>query len=111
MSMAKVGFGDEYSRRASTRTMTAFAQTETRPVAGGADVVVTPRRGYAIMPEVDVDTGEVVIRVRKDAGPRIGETLMVGKRLVEVTERRWSGKGTLQIRDSITGAWMEVVQR
>lgn len=108
MSKDKVGFGDEYSKRAPTRTMNAFITVETRPCAGGADVIVTPRRGHAIMPEVDADTGEVVMHVRRDAGPRIGETLMIGKRLVEVAERRWSGKGTLQIRDSITGAWLEV---
>ena len=108
MSVGKVGFGDEYSRRHVTHTMNAFVRVETRPVVGGADVVVTPRRGHTIMPEVDADTGEVIIRVRKDAGPRLGDSIMVGRRHVIVAERRWSGKGTLQIRDEITGAWVEV---
>jgi hypothetical protein len=52
--------------------------------------------------------GIVTIHVRKDAGPRIGQRVMVGKRLVEVAERRWTSKGTLQIRCADTGAWMEV---
>jgi hypothetical protein len=108
MSKDKVGFGDDYSRRAPTRTMNAFVTVETRPCAGGADVIVTPRRGHAIMPEVDADTGEVVMHVRRDAGPRIGDSITVGRRNVIVAERRWSGKGTLQIRDEDTGAWMEV---
>jgi len=60
------------------------------------------------VPEIDHDSGSVTIRTRKDAGPRIGQRIMVGKRLVEVAERRWTPKGTLQIRDSITGAWVEV---
>ena len=105
---AKVGFGDDYSRRASTRTMNAFVSVETRPVPGGADVTITARRGYAIMPEMDADSSSVTIHTRKDAGPRIGEAVMVGRRLVEVAERRYSGTGKLQIRDAMTGAWMEL---
>jgi hypothetical protein len=89
-------------------TMNAFVTTTTTPVNGGADIVVEPRRGYVIMPEIDHDSGSVTIRTRKDAGPRIGQRIMVGKRLVEVAERRWTSKGTLQVRDSITGAWVEV---
>ena len=108
MKQPTVGFGDEASRRGRTMTMNAFAQFTTTPVNGGADIVIEPRRGYVIMPEVDHDSGSVTIRVRKDAGPRLGERIMVGKRLVEVAERRWTPKGTLQIRDSITGAWVEV---
>lgn len=108
MSVGKVGFGDEYSRRHVTHTMNAFVRVETRPVVGGADVVVTPRRGHVIMPEVDADTGEVIIRVRKDAGPRIGETLMVGRRHVVVAERRFDSRGHLQVLDADTGAWLAV---
>ena len=108
MRQPAVGFGDEASRRGRTMTMNAFAQFTTTPVNGGADIVIEPRRGYVIMPEVDHDSGSVTIRVRKDAGPRLGERIMVGKRLVEVAERRWTPKGTLQVRDSITGAWVEV---
>jgi len=108
MKQPTVGFGDEASRRGRTMTMNAFAQFTTTPVNGGADIVIEPRRGYVIMPEVDHDSGSVTIRTRKDAGPRIGQRIMVGKRLVEVAERRWTPKGTLQIRDSITGAWVEV---
>ena len=108
---AKVGFGDEYSRTHATHTMNAHVHVETRPVPGGADVTITARRGHIIAPEMDADSSSVTLHLRKDAGPRIGETLMIGKRLVEVAERRWSGKGTLQIRDSLTGAWMEVTQK
>lgn len=104
----RVGFGDDYSRSRITSTMNAFIRVETRPIAGGADVCITPRRGYIVVPEVDHDSGEVTVRVRKDAGPRIGQRVMVGRRLVEVAERRWTTKGTLQIRDADTGAWMEV---
>ena len=103
-----VGFGDEASRRGRTMTMNAFAQFTTTPVAGGADIVIEPRRGYIFVPEVDHDSGQVIIRTRKDVGPRIGQRIMVGKRLVEVAERRWTSKGTLQIRCADTGAWMEV---
>jgi hypothetical protein len=103
-----VGFGDEASRRGRTMTMNAFITTTTTPVNGGADIVIEPRRGYIFVPEVDHDTGSVTVRTRKDAGPRIGQRVMVGKRLVEVAERRWTSKGTLQIRCADTGVWMEV---
>lgn len=108
MKQPTVGFGDEASRRSRTMTMNAFAQFTTTPVAGGADIVIEPRRGQIVMQEIDHDSGSVTIRVRKDAGPRIGQRVMVGKRLVEVAERRWTSKGTLQVRDSDTGVWMEV---
>jgi hypothetical protein len=108
MKQPTVGFGDEASRRGRTMTMNAFITTTTTPVNGGADVTIEPRRGYIFVPEVDHDTGSVTVRTRKDAGPRLGERIMVGKRLVEVAERRWTSKGTLQVRDSITGAWVEV---
>ena len=107
---APVGFGDEVSRRGRTRTANAFVMTETTPVAGGADVRLTPRRGHVVMPEVEVDAGEVIIHVRRDAGPRIGQRVMVGKRLVEVKARRWDNHGRLQVLDSITGAWLAVDQ-
>ena len=102
---AKVGFGDDYSRRASTRTMNAFVSVETRPVPGGADVTITARRGYAIMPEVDADASSVTIHLRKEVGPRIGEAVMVGRRHVVVAERRYDSRGRLQVRDADTGAW------
>ena len=108
MSRPTVGFGDEASRRGRTMTMNAFAQFTTTPVNGGADIVIEPRRGYIFVPEVDRDSGSVTVRARKDAGPRIGQRIMVGKCLVEVAERRWTSKGTLQIRCADTGAWMEV---
>jgi hypothetical protein len=103
-----VGFGDEASRRGRTMTMNAFITTTTTPVNGGADIVIEPRHGQIAMREIDHDSGQVTIRIRKDAGPRIGQRVMVGKRLVEVAERRWTSKGTLQIRCADTGAWMEV---
>jgi hypothetical protein len=87
--------------------MNAFVQVETTPVAGGAEVRVVPRRGYVVAPEVDVD-GSVTIHVRKDAGPRVGESVMVGKRHVVVAERRWTSKGLLQIRDADSGVWVVV---
>lgn len=102
---APVGFGDEYSRRGRTMTMNAFVQVETTPTLGGADIRVTPRRGFVAMPEVDHDAGEVMIRVRKDAGPRIGQTIMVGKRHIVVAGRRWDTHGRLQLRDEDTGVW------
>ena len=105
---AKVGFGDEYSRRHVTHTMNAHVRVETRPVPGGADVTVTARRGYATMPEIEVDGDSVTIHVRKDAGPRIGETLMVGRRHVVVAERRFDSRGHLQVLDADTGAWLAV---
>ena len=110
MNKPVVGFGDELSRRATTRTMNAFVQVSTKPVPGGADIRIEARRGYVVMPEVDADTGEVVIRTRKDAGPRIGESVMVGKRHVTVKKRRWDSYGRLQILDADTGAWVAVEQ-
>ena len=105
-----VGFGDDYSRRASTKTMNAFVIVETRPCAGGADVTVTARRGFATMPEVEVSEDGVTIHIRKDAGPRVGETLMVGKRHVTVAERRWTANGKLQVRDADSGVWVAMDQ-
>ena len=105
-----VGFGDDYSRRGTTRTMNAFIQVETTPIAGGAEVRVIARRGYIVAPEVDVDSGDVTIHIRKDAGPRVGETLMVGKRHVTVAERRWTPKGMLQVRDADSGVWVAMDQ-
>ena len=100
-----VGFGEETSRRGRTRTMNAFVQVETTPTAGGADVRVMPRRGFVAMPEVDHDAGEVVVRVRKDAGPRIGQTVTINKRHIVVAARRWDTHGRLQLRDEDTGVW------
>ena len=107
---AVVGFGDEASRRATTRTMNAFIQCATSPAPGGADVTVTTRRGYIVVPEVEVDTGEVIIHVRKDAGPRVGESVMVGKRHVKVAKRRYDNYGRLQVMDADTGAWVAMEQ-
>ena len=108
MRQPTVGFGDDVSRRGRTMNMNAFITTTTTPVNGGADIVIEPRRGYIFVPEVDHDTGSVTVRTRKDAGPRIGQRVTGGKRLVEVAERRWTPRGTLQVRDADTGAWMEV---
>ena len=102
---APVGFGDEYSRRSRTMTMNAFVQVETMPVPGGADVRVTPRRGFVVMPEIGTKDGDVTIRVRKDAGPRVGQTVMIGKRHIVVAARRWDTHGRLQLRDEDDGVW------
>lgn len=103
---AKVGFGDDYSRTHATHTMNAHVHVETRPVPGGADVTITARRGHVIAPEVDADASSVTIHLRKDAGPRIGESIMVGKRHVIVTDRRFDSRGGLQVLDGDTGAWI-----
>lgn len=108
MREAKVGFGDDYSRRRTTHTMNAHVRVETRPCTGGADVTITARRGFATMPEVEVDGDSVTIHVRKDAGPRIGESIMVGRRHVIVAGRRWDSRGGLQVLDEDTGTWMAV---
>ena len=100
-----VGFGDEYSRRGRTMTMNAFVQVETTPTLGGADIRVTPRRGFIVMPEVSTKDGDIIIRVRKDAGPRIGQIVTVGKRTIVVASRRWDTHGRLQLRDEDTGVW------
>lgn len=103
-----VGFGDDVSRRATTRTMNAFVQVATTPVHGGADVRVSARRGYVIVPEVEQDAGEVTVHVRRDSGPHIGDTLMVGKRHVTVAKRRWDPHGRLQVMDEDSGIWVAV---
>lgn len=100
-----VGFGDETSRRGRTTTMNAFASFTTTPVPGGADVTVEARRGYLVMPEADVLGDEVVIHLRKDMGPRVGERVKVGRRLVKVKDRRIDSGGRLMLLDEDDGAW------
>ena len=111
MSKPIVGFGDEVSRRGRTRTANAFVMTETTPVAGGAEVRITPRRNHVIMPEVEVEDGEVIIHVRKDTGPRIGGTLSIGKRHIIVGKRRFDRYGRMQVMDADTGGWFAVPDR
>lgn len=101
---AKVGFG-EASRTHRTVNMNAFARFETAPVSGGADIRIVARGDHAIMPEIDADTGEVILRLRRDAGPQPGRWVMVGKRLVKVRDRRYDHKGNLQVQDE-DGAWV-----
>ncbi len=106
MTRAKVGFGDDYSRTRATSTMNAFVRVETRPVAGGADVVVGVRRDYFIAPEIDVYGDEVVIHLRKDYGPRVGERVTIRGRLVKVAERRYDPTGRLMLLDEDTRVWL-----
>lgn len=100
-----VGYGDEISRRGRTHTANAFIMTETTPVAGGAEVRITPRRNHVIMPEVEVEDGEVIIHIRKDAGPHIGEVLSIGKRHIIVGGRRFDNHGRMQVMDADTHVW------
>lgn len=88
--------------------MNRFIQLETTPTSGGAVIRVAARGDFIFAPEVDHDSGEVTIHVRKDAGPRIGETLMVGKRHIIVAKRRYDPYGRLQVMDADTGAWYAV---
>ena len=88
--------------------MNAHATFVTIPVEGGADIIVQPRRGHVISREVEVDPIQVVIRVRKDDGPRTGETVMVDGKAATVAERRRDSNGRLQIRDEDTNSWMVV---
>lgn len=99
---------DERDKRAMLCVPNAFIRIETRPVAGGADVRIVARRGHIIAPEIDRETGEVAIHLRKDVGPRIGETIMVGHRAVIVADRRWNSHGRLQVLDEDTHTWTEV---
>lgn len=99
---------DERSKRWTLCTTNAFVHIETRPVAGGADFRIVARRGHIIAPEVEHETGEVTIRVRKTMGPRIGETIMVGHRAMIVADRRWDSHGRLQVLDEDTHTWTEV---
>lgn len=73
----------------------------------GVDVVVQPRGEYVVMPEIDADSGRVTVRIRRDAGPRIGDTVMVNRRAIVVADRRWDTRGHLQLRDADTGTWEE----
>jgi hypothetical protein len=62
-------------------------------------------------PDIDVEDNDcVTVHVRKEKVPRIGERIMVGKRLVEVAERRWTPSGKLQVRDADSGSWTAVDQ-
>lgn len=99
-----IGFG-EPSRTHRTVNMNAFARFETAPVKGGADIRIVARGNHAIMPEIDADTGEVILRLRKEVGPLPGRRVMVGKRLVKVKDRRYDHKGNLQLMDE-DGAWV-----
>jgi hypothetical protein len=93
------------------RMMNRFVQLETSPVSGGADIRLVARGEYFFASEIDHDTGEVIVRVRRDAGPQVGETLMIGKRLVTVGKRRFDPHGRLQVMDADTGAWYAVPDR
>lgn len=90
------------------RVMNRFIQLETSPVAGGADIRISARGDYFITKEIDANANEVVIHLRRDAGPRIGEGLMVGKRYVLVADRRFDGHGRLQVMDADSGGWYAV---
>lgn len=92
------------------RVMNRFIQIETTPESGGAEIRIVARGDYYLLPEVEHDTGEIVFRVRKDS-PRIGESLMIGKRHVVVGKRRFDPHGRLQVMDADTGAWYAVPDR
>ena len=91
--------------RATTRNGNYFARFATTPCQGGADVVVTPRDGMVVVPEADVETGAVRIRIRREVGPKVGRAVRVGGRTIEVAERRYDQTGALTLRDALTGAW------
>ena len=99
-----VGFG-ESSRRHRTVGGNAFCRFETTPVMGGADVVLVPQRGFVAMPEVDVETGRVTVRLRKEVGPQVGRRVKLNGVLIEVAERQFAPSGTLMLRDALLGGW------
>lgn len=82
-------------------------RTTISAVRNGFDICIKTRRGYEVMPEIDVSSSydTVKIRLRKSRGPRIGERVMCGRVLVEVKDKRWTENGTLMLNDSITGGW------
>lgn len=88
-----------------TRVLDRHAKVEVTPVPKGADVVIRPRDGYVVVPEVDADTGRAIVRVRREVGPRIGQRVKVGGTLIEVAERRYDSTGRLMLHDALTGGW------
>lgn len=98
------------SKRGMLCTPNAFIRLETHPVAGGADVRVVARRGHVIAPEIDQDTGEVIIHLRKNVGPRVGETVMIDHRAIVVADRRWDSHGRLQLLDEDMNTWIEAIR-
>lgn len=91
--------------RATTRSGNYFARFATTPRKGGADVTITPRDGMVIMPEVDVETGAVTIRIRREVGPKPGRHVKVAGRLIEVHKRKYDSAGRLMLLDAITKDW------
>lgn len=100
------GFGEETRGRATTMG-NPYALITTIPREGGFDVVVgTKGRATA-------EGGErtVVVHFREDHGPRVGERVMVGHRLVKVADRRYDQAGRLHLLDEDTHAWVPWPER
>lgn len=97
---AATGFGDP-TRGQATTMGNPYALFTTIPRDGGFDVVVG-----ASGRETD-ERGErtVTIRFREDHGPRIGERVMVGHRLVKVADKRFDRDGRIQLLDEDTRTW------
>ena len=95
-----VGYG-ESSRDHATATSNHYVQVSTRPVEGGADVVVEAKPPY----HVAAVEREGTVRVRIDRVPRIGERVMVRGELVQVADVRYDQRGALWVMDEDTRAW------
>lgn len=78
-----------------------YARFTTIPRDGGFDVIVGAK-GDA---KTEAGDSTVTIHFRDDHGPRIGERVMVGKRLAKVADRRYDQAGRLQLLDEDTRIW------
>lgn len=97
---ATTGFGEATQGQATTMG-NPYALFTTIPRDGGFDVIVGAR-GRA---RTEDGESTVTIHFREGHGPRIGERVMVGRRLVKVADRRYDQTGRLQLLDEDTGTW------
>ena len=83
---------------------TKVIRIELAEAKGGADVRIVPVDGYAVT--MLQDTDGIMVRVRPERIPNIGETVMVGpenaRKAVVVDAREWDDTGHLWLTDRNT---------
>ncbi len=104
---AKVGFGDDYSKKHRTAVSNAYFRIETTPVDGGAEVRIFGRAGQRIVDaEIDDSDTALLLHLRNRAIPRKGQRVRLdGGRVIKVADMRWDASGKLQLLDEDMHTW------
>lgn len=71
---------------------------------GGSDIVLRAAEGMTF----EDGSTEMVLHVRADHGPKIGDTVVIRGRTFTVADRRYSSDHTLWVMDEDTRAWEKV---